>query len=370
MNGLFQKDCFEILKLRHERGEIDRRDFLKGLALIGALPLAMKSGVLSAQEKQFVLVNWGGDAIKAFDEAFAKPFSAESGYSVKIDGAGPTEGAIQAQVESGKVSWDVVDADIFSAETLGRKGFLQKIDFNVVKKENILEGGWNDYAVAAYYLSYVLIYDKEKYGDNPPKTWTDFFDVEKFPGKRTMYKWMVGNLEAALLADGVKPQDLYPLDVDRAFAKIKAFLPNIASFWGSGAESQQLMLDGEASMGLLWNTRAKLIDQDTDGSITYGFNEGFLGPSCWAIMAKNPAGPDAANAFIASAQDPERQVKLLELLGNSPANPKAAAMVPEELKRFDCTQPEFVKVQHKLDQKWYVENYSATLDKFLTLIST
>ncbi|MGF7160492.1 putative spermidine/putrescine transport system substrate-binding protein [Rhodoligotrophos appendicifer] len=370
MNGAFQTDCFEILKQRLARGEIGRRDFLKGIALLGVAPLALKSGMLSAQEKQFVLVNWGGDAIKAFDEAFAQPFAKASGLTVKIDGAGPTEGAIQAQVTSGKVSWDVVDADIFSAEALGKKGFVQKINFDVVKKDKILEGGWNDYAVANYYLSYVLVYDKEKYGDTPPKTWADFFDVEKFPGKRTMYKWMVGNLEAALLADGVAPDKLYPLDVDRAFKKIKAFSPNIAGFWGSGAESQQLMLEGEASMGLLWNTRAKLIDKDSEGKITYGFAEGFLGPSSWAIMKDNPAGAEAANAFIASAQDPAGQVKLLELLGNGPANPAAAAMVPAELKKDDCTQPEAVKVQHQLDQSWYVENYSATLDKFLALISS
>ena len=84
----------------------------------------------------------------------------------------------------------------------------------------------------------------------------DFFDVEKFPGKRSLYKWGAGMWEAALLADGVAPDKLYPLDLERAHDKIAAFKDNIVSYWGGGAESQSVLMNGEASMAMIWSTRA------------------------------------------------------------------------------------------------------------------
>ncbi len=369
MDSRFQKDCMELLVEETGKGRIGRRDFVKAMSALLAVPLVLRSKMAYSAADRLVICNWGGDAIKAYAEAFGKAFTEATGIPVRIDGAGPTEGAIQAQYESGNVTWDVVDADAFTSLTLGRKGMMEPIDYSIVDKAAVREGGAHEYGAASYFFSYVLAYDTEAYGDNPPKSWADFFDAEAFPGKRTMYKWMVGNLEAALIADGVKPEELYPLDVDRAFEKLKAFLPHVVSFWGSGAASQQLLMEGEAQMGLVWNTRAMVMERDTEGQIAFTFDGGLLNASSWAVIKGNPAGPKTAMEFIASAQNPEQQVTLLKLLGNGPANPAAAALVPDELKKYDCTQPDNVAVQHMLDAEWYADNYGATLDKFLTLIS-
>ncbi|WP_307436967.1 extracellular solute-binding protein [Labrys monachus] len=369
MNEIFQKDCFDILKLKLDRGEIDRRSFLRGIALMGAGALALQSGAVSAQEKEMVMVTWGGDGTKAFEKAFAAPFAKATGIRVKSDGSGPTEGAVKAQFEGGKISWDVMDTEFFSSKTLGEKGYLGKIDYNIVKKEKIHGSDWHDWGVANYYNTYVMVYNKKKFGDNPPKTWADFFDAEKFPGKRTLPKYMIGAPEAALLADGVSPDKLYPMDLDRAFKKIKDFMPNIVSFWGSAAESQQAVIDGEAVIGLLWGTRAQLVHRDTGGDVTFTFQDALLTPSSWSYMNKNPAGAEIANQFIAAAQDPALQIELLRLVGCSPANPAAAAMVPEDLKPFDCMQPEHLKIMHSVDMEWYGKNYGAALDRFIAMIA-
>ena len=84
-----------------------------------------------------------------------------------------------------------------------------------------------------------------------PKTWADLFDAEKFPGKRTFYKWSApGVIEAALLADGVAPDKLYPLDLDRAFKKLDTIKDDII-WWIGGAQSQQLLASAEAPFGQL-----------------------------------------------------------------------------------------------------------------------
>lgn len=365
-----QQDCIEVLIEKTRRGQIDRRTFLKGMGLMAALPLALRSGVsFAAGDKPLVVVNWGGDAIKAFGKAWTEGFSKATGIPTKIDGSGPTEGAIRTQLSSGRVSWDVVDAESSILQNLGKEGLVQPIDYNVVSKDKVLPGFAYEYGIADYMLSYVIAYDSERFGDKVPKTWADFWDVKTFPGKRTLYKWMNGMLEAALLADGVAPDKLYPLDVPRALKKIEELKPHVLAFWGSGAETQQLLIEGEVSMGAIWNTRAQVISEDSEDRIKWTFDNALLGCSNWGVLKGNPAGTEAAMKFIAYAQDPQSQVELFKMFGNGPANPAAAALIPDDRKHLNCTDPANLPKQIMLSHEWYTDHYAATLEQYLTHIS-
>ncbi|MCE4069609.1 MULTISPECIES: ABC transporter substrate-binding protein [Pseudomonas] len=365
-----QQDCIEVLIEKTRRGQIDRRTFLKGMGLMAALPLALRNGVsFAAGDKPLVVVNWGGDAIKAFGKAWTEGFSKATGIPTKIDGSGPTEGAIRTQLSSGRVSWDVVDAESSILQNLGKEGLVQPIDYNVVSKDKVLPGFAYEYGIADYMLSYVIAYDSERFGDKAPKTWADFWDVKTFPGKRTLYKWMNGMLEAALLADGVAPDKLYPLDVPRAMKKIEELKPHVLAFWGSGAETQQLLIEGEVSMGAIWNTRAQVITEDSEDRIKWTFDNALLGCSNWGVLKGNPAGTEAAMKFIAYAQDPQSQVELFKMFGNGPANPAAAALIPEDRKHLNCTDPANLPKQIMLSHEWYTDHYAATLEQYLTHIS-
>src|SRR5690348_287941 len=169
MTNEFKKDAVESLVDRAARGEISRRQFtqLSALVLAGT-PLLMRSTGAFAQAKELVLVNWGGDAITAYDAAYGQSFTKDTGIVVKMDGSGPTEGAIEAQFKSGKPTWDIVDVDPFSAITLGEKGALEPIDYSIVDKSKFRPGfGW-DYAASTYFFSYVIAYDSSKFGDQAP----------------------------------------------------------------------------------------------------------------------------------------------------------------------------------------------------------
>ena len=368
MQGNFRKDCADILSQRLSKGQISRREFATGLAmLMGAGTLGLSSRV-EAASGQLVYVNWGGDAIDAMMEAFGKRFMEETGIKVVYDGAGPTEGAIKAQAETGSPTWDACDCEPFSANTLGKQGMMTPIDYNIVDRSKMREGfGW-EYAASTYFYSYVIAYDATRF-DTPPTSMADFFDVEKFPGKRTMYKWGAGMWEAALLADGVAPADLYPLDLDRAHAKIKGFLDNVSVFWGGGSESQSVMLNGEASMGLLWNTRAKLLKQDTDGEIDFIWNDGILAPGSTGVLANNPAGAEAAMRYIRVSQEAEGQATLFRLMGNGPSNAEADALLTAEENALNPSAPANAAVQHPLSMDWYGENYGPALDAYLGIVS-
>ncbi|MGE0211321.1 MAG: ABC transporter substrate-binding protein [Parvibaculaceae bacterium] len=366
----FQKDCLEILASKVARGELSRRRFTQIAAmLLAGAPFALRSRNAEAAANELVLVNWGGDAIKAYDTAYGQPFLKETGITVKEDGSGPTEGAVAAQFKSGKPTWDLVDIDPFSAITLGKQGMMEEIDYAVVDKSKMRPGfGW-DHAASTYFFSYVLAYDAKKFGDKAPTGMADFFDVEKFPGKRSMYKWGSAMWEVALLGDGVAPDKLYPLDLDRAHAKIKAFKDNIVSFWGGGAESQSVLMNGDASMAIVWSTRAMLMEQDSGGGIKYIWDQGLLSPGALGVIKNNPGGKENAMKFIASAQAPEKQLVIFDMLAQGPANPATDALIPEDKRRHNCVDQANIAKQVPLDMPWYAEKYSAALDAYTAVIS-
>jgi putative spermidine/putrescine transport system substrate-binding protein len=370
VNDAFQRDCLEILAGKIEQGAISRRRFTQLAAMVlGGAPLAFGSSGARAEAKQLVLVNWGGDALKAYDKAYGAPFEKATGIVVKEDGTGPTEGAITAQFKSGKPTWDLVDADPFSAISLGRQGMIEPIDYKVVDKTKMRPGfGW-DYAASTYFFSYVLAYDSSKFGGKAPTGMKDFFDTKAFPGKRSMYKWGAGMWEAALLADGVDPAKLYPLDLKRAHDKIAAFKENVVSYWGGGAESQQVLLSGDASMALVWSTRAALIEKDSGGQIKFIWDQGLISPGALAVIKNNPGGKDNAMKFIASAQDPRKQLVMFDMLGQGPANPATDALIPADQRRLNPVDPANMSKQVALDMPWYAEHYGAALDAYTKIIS-
>jgi len=370
MNGPFQRDAVEILKTRMQRGQISRRDFTTGLMmLLGTSALSLSARPAKAQSGQLVFVNWGGDAGPAYDAAYGQAFQEATGITVRQDGSGPTEGAIAAQAETGRPSWDLVDVDPFSAEPLGKRGLMTAIDYDVVDRDKMRPGfGW-EFSASSYFYSYIIAYDARRFGDNPPTSMADFFDVETYPGRRAMYQWGVGMWEAALLADGVPRDQLYPLDLERAHAKIDAFKEHVIGFWGGGADSQSLLMNGDASMALIWSTRAKLIEEDSEGDIGFIWNEGLIAPGAMGVVANNPGGTEAAMQFIASAQDPEKQLVMFRMLGQGPANPEADALLPADEARYNPVDPENFAVQIPLDMAWYEEHYGAALDTYLGIIS-
>ena len=102
--------------------------------------------------------------------------------------------------------------------------------------------------------------------------------MQKFPGKRAIYKWVsVGAPEIALLADGVAPEKLYPLDLDRVFAKLDTIKKEIV-WWGSGAQSQQLLASGETPIGMFWNGRIYAMQKDGPSSVGIGWHQHIPGP--------------------------------------------------------------------------------------------
>ena len=365
-NQRFLQDCAEIAADKFNKRRIDRRTFVKATAALGLIP-AMKAGkAYAATPAQLVHANWGGDGATCTSNIYGATFTAETGIPVVLDGSGPFEGTIKQMVETDSTIWDCCDSDVFSGLRLGRADLLTAIDYSIVDKNKILAPFTYDYCVLGYWYSYALTYDTTKVDGVP--TWADFFDVDKYEGKRTMYKWMSGAPEAALLADGVPMEEIYPLDMDRAMEKILSIEDHVI-YWGSGAESQTMFLDEEVIMGNIWQTRASVIERDTEGRATWTWDQAIACPAGWVIPGKNPAGAEWGNRWLAHLQDPELQIQVMDCYGQGPANPAALDLMTPEQRRLHPAAPENLEVQLLSDQEYWAANYDDVLNMFLDNIS-
>ncbi|WP_428030437.1 ABC transporter substrate-binding protein [Ancylobacter sp.] len=294
----------------------------------GALLAGTGLGVAIAQSNTLVFTSWGGTTQDAQKKDWAEPFTKKSGIAVKQDG--PTDyGKLKAMVESGNVAWDVVDVEADFAAAAAKEGLLEPIDFGVVNRADLDPRFVSDHAVGSFYYSFVLGFNPASFGEKAPKSWADVFDTKAFPGKRTFYKWSApGVLEIALLADGVPADKLYPLDLDRAFKKLDTIKADIV-WWGTGAQSQQLLASGEAPVGQFWNGRLFALEQSGEKvGISWEQN---LTAADMLVVPKGAKNKAAAMKFLAQATSPEGQASFATDSGYAPVNVKSAALMPKDV---------------------------------------
>ncbi|WP_395541253.1 ABC transporter substrate-binding protein [Neotabrizicola sp. sgz301269] len=278
----------------------------------------------SARADDMVFTSWGGTTQDAQTEHWAAPFTEKTGIAVVQDG--PTDyGKIKAMVEAGAVTWDVVDAEFDWALQAGGQGLLEPLDFSVIDKTKLDPRFVSDFAVGSFYYSFVLGWNPANFSGAQPATLADLFDTQKFPGKRTFYKWSApGVIEAALLADGVKPEELYPLDLDRAFKKLDTIKSDII-WWEGGAQSQQLLASGEAPIGFFWNGRLAALKADgMDVGISWDQN---ITAADALVVPKGAKNKEAAMKFIAEATSAEGQAAFAAASGYAPINLGSAELM-------------------------------------------
>lgn len=368
----FEDDLVEIAKEKIARGQVSRREFNQLMAWLGmftASGIALDDAV--AQDvKEIVYVNWGGIANDAYARYWGAPFEAKNpGVKVRMEPGSPTSGKIRAMVESKKVTWDCCDSAAYTAILLGNGGFLEPIDYNIVKKTDLMPGFSYTYGVAPSSFSNVMIYDASKFGKDPPKNWADFFNFQKYPGKRMLRRDANAMLESLLMADGVPIDKVYPCDAGRAIEFLKKIRKECV-YWNSGAESEQLMRTGEAVMGILWNTRAKVLFDETKGKLDFSWNQGILQPGVQVVPKGNPAGKLVMHFLASACSNIEGQLGGFGFWGLGPSNPQAALKVSPDLKRFNPIDPANVKLQLTYDGEWWGKNYAEVNQKYLDTIAS
>jgi putative spermidine/putrescine transport system substrate-binding protein len=347
---------------------MNRRGFLSALAVLGLVPMPF-GDALAANRSEILIANWGGLATDAFMKAWAATELQRNGMKLVIDGSGPSAGKIRAMVDARNVTWDVCDASVGAALLLGEAGALEAIDYGMIGTQSVRPEYQFKWAVCNYIFSYVLAFNKSQLGGKSPRNWKDFWNVKDFPGKRTLRGSCIGQLECALLADGVPASQIYPIDLKRALEKIKEIREHTI-FWKTGAQCEDLFRQKEVVMGNMWHNRSNVLRLETKGDIDWTWEGGVIAPAVWIIPKGNPAGKKKAMEFIRLSLEPAGQVELFKSIGMGPSNPAASAMIPNELKRYDPGQPENLAKQIRISEDWYREHLTEAEAKYLDIISS
>jgi putative spermidine/putrescine transport system substrate-binding protein len=305
--------------------------------LVGCGAPSTASSASSAGEvsEALTFTAWGGTTQEAAQKAWTDPYAAETGLTVTQ--AGPTDyGKLQTMVEAGDPSWSVVDVEGYFVPKAAELGLLEKLDYTIIPESEIFPEWVHPYGVGDFAYSFVISYRTDTNDGKHPTDWAGFFDTETYPGKRGFYKYAYsGIFEAALLADGVPADQLYPLDFDRAFAKLDTIKDDIV-WWNTGAESQLQLQNGTVAYSSMWNGRVySLISEGVPVEMEWNQN---LQAADYLVIPKG-ASPKG-NDLIAYALSAEPQAEFADLTSLAPVNKGAVDMVDEKVRPYLSTTPE------------------------------
>jgi putative spermidine/putrescine transport system substrate-binding protein len=323
-----------------------RRDFLSsGIGGIAVLALAAAPRSARADSRPFTFTSWGGALSAAEKAAFMDPFAAAKG--IVINSTSPTETAkIKAMVQAGTVEWDLVDVGGRTVWQGAKDGFLEQLDLAKIPNAKALEPGWvAPCGIATSTGATTFAWSTKAFpADAGPRSWADFWDVKRFPGPRGLYKYFYYNYEAALLAAGVKREELYPVTPEKAemaLGKVKELKPDVTVWWGAGAQPPQLLSSGELALSSAWSGRILAAIKE-NAPVGYTYNDGIAWANWWVVPKGSPH-LELAHEVINFALGLEPQTKLLDLKTYGPVLGAAAAKADAATRKILVMAPENIK---------------------------
>lgn len=339
---------------------MNRRGFLQ-TAAAGTALIASPSILRAQDNKRIVYANWGGSWEGAMKKAWWEPFQKDTGIQV-VGATGNTIGRLQAMVDAKKVEWDLIEGLPELARVGAEKGLLEKLDFNIIDRSQMMkrDAFFNDYSVPEVIFGRVLTYSTKL--PEKPTDWTAMWDTKKFPGKRALYNRVEsGLLEMALLADGVPADKLYPLDVKRALKKLGEIRNDII-WYETVSQSEQLMRDGQASMGVLADGRA--LNVKNSGAPVELQPEASLLTWSVFVVPKGAPNKEASMKFINFVLQVRQQIAIAMAYNYGPVVPAAWDQIPAERLSIISGGPATKGKAVFLNSDWWAANLEKTTEEF------
>jgi putative spermidine/putrescine transport system substrate-binding protein len=353
---------------------IGRRALLRGiggLAAAAAVPAIAACGTGTSRAgtgdgKSLTVRNSGGAYGDALQEGVYTPFTKETGVGVEVVNLQGTQ--MIAQMKQGRPQFDLVDGSMIEFEKWAPQSVLEKLDFDRLKSfagAKIPDSMVSEFSVGKSYYVTIMAYRTDAFGGKKPGSWADFWDVGAFSGSRSM-----GNpdadlpeLEFALLADGVAMDQLYPLDVDRAFRAMDRIRGDVKKYWDSGNLPGVLLSRQEVTMSTVWHGR--LDDLIKQGNPLAYQLKGARRQGQGFAIPKGASNVDAAYQLIDYSLRPDVQANLARIFPANPAVPSAYDKLSEDERKGLPGSPEFFNDGFDLDNAWWLQNNDAITTRWL-----
>ena len=311
---------------------------LKSILVASALSVA--AGPVLADE--MTIVSWGGAYSKSQLKAYHEPYSAKTGVTIiNDDSSAEAVAKLRAMNEAGNVTWDVVDVVAADAMRLCDEGLAMEIDHDSqlasAPDGTSASKDFGDLIVSECFIPQIVYsttfgYRTDMVGANPPDDICDVFDLKAYPGKRSLEKRPINNMEWALLCDGVAKGDVYDVlgtaaGQDRALAKLDTIKDSVI-WWNAGADTPQLLADGEIVMGSTYNGRlfSAIVEQKQPVGMLWDAQvfdlDGWIIPSGLSAERKK-----RALDYVKFATDTQRLADQAKYISYGPARASSAPLV-------------------------------------------
>ncbi|GAB5470861.1 MAG: ABC transporter substrate-binding protein [Rhodospirillales bacterium] len=341
------------------------------LPVAAGLALALLANPTAADDKVLTISGSGGVVAEVNGKIFVPAFEAESGWDARqVTAEANRMAELEAMVKAGRTVWDVSEISASDYPIAVAKGLLEPIDYALIDpKDELPAVARGEFGVVAASYSTVLV---QRLDQNPEgrqmESWADFWDVETFPGPRSLRARPQYNLEFALLADGVAKEDLYEVlsteaGVERAFAKLDEIKDHIPVWWNSGAQSVQLLSDGEVYYTTTYNGRVnKLVEAGMQVEIVW--NGGALHLSHVGIPKGTPHAEEAHRYIQIRTMRPDLERDYILQLPYPSFAPGLFEGLPAEVVQQMPTYPPNAQMQFAANETFWAENLDAIQERW------
>ena len=332
------------------------------------------------------IVSFGGSYSRACEKGYHERFEAETGIEINFEDYNGGLAQIRAQVDVGNVYWDVVDLEIPDLVRGCDEGLLEPVDIDELSPgadgtpatDDFVEGTITECGVTKLFYSTVFAYNDERIGDLKPTSVDDFFDLEKFPGRRGMRRSPLVNLEFALMADGVPLEEVYAtLDTEagvrRAFRKLDTIKEYIV-WWETGAQPPQMLADGEVAMTTAYNGRIFNAQVLEDQPFVIVWDGQVLDTSGFGIVS-GTRNLEAARRFLDFGTTAQSMAGLARYISYSPTRRSAMPLISThaetgvDMRPHMPTTPENAGRALQNDWEWWSDNGEEMNERFSTWLA-
>ena len=308
--------------------------------LLATTALTVAAGAATAQD--MTVVSWGGAYSKSQLKAYHEPYSAKTGINIiNDDSSAEAVAKLRAMNEAGNITWDLVDVEAADAIRLCDEGLAMEIDHDAMLAAapdgTSASADFGSSIVSSCFIPQIVFsttvgYRIDMVGAEAPTSICALFDLDKYPGKRSLNKRPLANVEWALLCDGVAKEDIYdvlatPEGQDRALAKLDTIKDQVV-WWTAGADTPQLLADGEVVMGSTYNGRLFSAIAEQNQPIGMLWDAQMLDFDGWIVPAGLPEDRQKmVMDYLFFATDTQRLADQAAYISYGPARESSAPLV-------------------------------------------
>jgi putative spermidine/putrescine transport system substrate-binding protein len=293
-------------------------------ALLGLLATPT---IARAQARVLYINSQGGPWEAAAKKHLFDPFTAKTGIEIKT-APGVTLAKFAVQARTKVYEFDIATVGAPSVVQGMNENLLEPVDFALFNRAAVPAELVFENAIGNHAYGTNICFNTTKYPAGSITSWRDFWDVQRFPGSRSLGRTLSQTIVFALLADGVPKDQLYPIDLDRAFRSLDRIKQHVRVWWSTGPQIRQLLGDGEVDMGSVWHAHGTAL-RNAGAPVEIVWNEFTMDRTYWIVSRGTPRAGFAWE-FINFALEPERNAGFCVDGFYGPLNPRAFDFITPE----------------------------------------